>query len=149
MLVHPDRMIRLSQASEFFLWHEDGEPVAMHLETQTGELDVLDILLLPQDKTLSKRLWNDLAALGDAMRTIWFDQKKLRRVQAFVPSSRVNVERTLRALGFQEETKKGQGLRSFFHFASGSQENAHVWSLIPSDPRARDRVEIAYEYVET
>lgn len=149
MAVHPERLLNLSKVSEFYLWHEDGEPTAMHLETPTGELGVIDVLVLPQDKTMSKRLWNDIAALGDALRHTWFDERKYTRVQAFVPASRVNVERMLRAIGFMEETKKGQGLRGYFHFISGSQENCHIWSLLASDPRGRDRVEIAYEYAET
>lgn len=149
MAVGPGRLIQVANGSDFYLWHEDGEPIATQVETRNAEPGILDIALFPEDRTASKRLWNDFRAIGFALRKRWFEEQKFNRVQATVPASRVNTERMLRALGFVEETRKNSGIRDYFTFLNGHRENANIWGLLASDPASRDRVEIAYEYVET
>lgn len=146
MVVDPARIARMCDMAQFYLWHEDGEPVAVHLECHTDEPGVMSMFILIEDKTASKRLWNDIRALGTALRRRWFDDMGLRRVQCMVPESRVNIQRMLRAMGFVEETKRGTGLRGYFMFKNGKTESAQIWSLIESDGGSSERVEIAYEY---
>lgn len=148
MVLDPARIGRLCSIAQFFLWHEDGEPIAVHLECPTDEPGVMAIFILIEDKTASKRLWNDIRALGTALRSRWFKDMGLRRVQCMVPESRVNMQRMLRALAFCEETKRGSGLRGYFMFKTGKMESAQIWGLVDGDSESAERVEIAYEYAE-
>lgn len=146
MMMDEGRMHRICDNAQFFLWHEDGEPTIVHFECPTDEPGIMTLFMLVEDKTASKRLWNDIRALAGVLKKRWFNDMGLRRMQCMVPESRVNIQRTLRAMGFVEETKRGMGLRGYFMFTNGKTESAQIWSLTPSDEDSCERIEIAYEY---
>lgn len=139
----PTRLVHMCGISAFYVWSDGDNPVALHIETPTGEPGVMNIVIIPEDKTLGKRLWNDSVAIGAALQLLWFEQGSLRRVQSFVPESRVNMQRIYRAMGFIEETRKQLGLRGYFGFPGKPPQAAQVWSMMKGDPIGKDRVQVA------
>ena len=143
MQADPSRLVGLCRVSSFFVWSDGEEPVALMIETPTGEPGCINLVIIPEDKTLGKRLWNDSVAIGQGLQLLWFEQNGLRRVQAFVPESRVNMQRVFRAMGFIEETRRKLGLRGYFAFDGKEPQAAQIWSLMPGDEGGKDRIGIA------
>jgi hypothetical protein len=70
--------------------------------------------------------------------------RPVRRVQAQVPASRVNMQRIMRNMGFKLETPAG--LRGAIQLGENPPEAMLIYGLIPSDPMkvaVQDAVQVA------
>jgi hypothetical protein len=62
----------------------------------------------------------------------WFNGYRLHRIDTCIPSTRKQVPRVLKALGFVEETFRGVGIRNAVDFGRGP-ESLYLFSLTPAD----------------
>lgn len=131
----PGLMANLQKASSYCIWNDGKDPLALMLEIPSMEPDCLNVMIIPDDKTLGKKK-NDVIEFGWKLRERWFDCFHMRRVEAKVPASRVNMQRIMRGLGFKLETPNG------LHYAvrlGEEPESMLIYGLWPELP-PRDRV---------
>lgn len=102
----PGLMVNLQLASTYCVWNDGKEPLALMLEIPSEEPKCMDIIIIPDDRSLGKRK-NEVIEFGWKLRERWFDALGMRRVEARVPASRVNMQRIMRCLGFKLETPNG------------------------------------------
>jgi len=142
-MLHDPMVIPAICANSIFRVIHDDAPLALVVESLNTQPEVLDLMVIPEDKAIGKRK-DELRALATALRAIWFDHAGFRRVQSMVPISRVNMQRILRSLGFVEETRRKMGVRNLVRLGS-KPEAILIYGLIPSDPLPEtvDTVEIA------
>ena len=122
--------------------------MAILIEFPSSEPGVLDVMLVPLDRELGRTYRMEVAKMAASLRERWF--KTHRRVQALVPASRVNMQRCMRALGFQEETRHGVGMRGMIQLGGAPPEAMLVYGLLEGDPfkvygSDTDRAKIADE----
>ena len=148
MQENPQRVIDLSMASTFWIWYDNETPVALMLELPDIEPGVKTLMLVPEDRTMGKRLYNDLVDIAPVLQNLWFNEMGLRRVQSVVPVSRVNMQRVLRALGFQEETRRGVGIRGMYALNGQEAQAAIIYGLIPGDKAPKHKEEEVHAAVD-
>lgn len=90
----------------------------------------LGFIWVPEVKRLNHRK-PDLAELAKDFRAFWF-QQGIYRVEAHVPTSRSQTTRTLKAMGFRQETLDS-GLRDTVDFGNGP-EGILILGMLESDP---------------
>lgn len=129
---YPVMLNSIAGHSRFSVWIRGEDPVAVMLEMPEPEPGTLNIMLIPLDKELGRTYRVEVADLAKKLRPIWFES--YRRVQAMVPASRVNMQRCLKALGFQEETRHGVGMRGLVQLGSSAPEAMLIYGLLESDP---------------
>lgn len=91
---------------------------------------VKEFTWIPEIKLLHK-LKDDLAALGEELRSVWF-KHDTRRVEAYVPISRTQTTRALKGLGFRQETLDC-GIRSFMDYGKGYEPHI-LLGMLETDP---------------
>lgn len=152
MLENPQRIVDLSMMATFYIWYEEKTPVALMLDLPESEPGIKNIMVIPEDRTMGKRLFNEILDSSIELRDLWFKRMNARRVQSIVPISRVNMQRILRALGFKEETRSGVGIRGMFALNGQDTQAAVIYGLIPSDPipvKRKPKEELAAEFDDT
>lgn len=102
----PGLMVNLQMASTYCVWNDGRDPLALMLEIIGDEPKLMEIIIIPDDKSLGKRK-NEIIEFGWKLRERWFGALGMRRVEARVPASRVNMQRIMRGLGFKLETPNG------------------------------------------
>ena len=122
----------LAEGGAFYAWIRNDEPMAILIEFPSSEPEVLDVVLVPLDRELGKTYRMEVAKMSATLRERWF--MSYRRVQALVPASRVNMQRCMRALGFQEETRHGIGMRGMIQLGGSPPEAMLVYGLLEGDP---------------
>lgn len=128
----PGMVVNLCNMANFLVWHIDGEPLALQIEVQMPDPEVMEIMLVPEDRWLGKRR-DDVTALQQELRDRWFHALGVRRVQANVPASRVNLHRVFKCLGFVEETRHDIGMRGGIRLGQ-KVEPVVSYGLIETDP---------------
>lgn len=138
---NPSLVSGMCQNGNFLIWHEDGTPLALLMEFRSMDPEVIDVLVVPEDRWLGKRK-AEISDLGVWLRERWFGMG-FRRVQSSVPASRVNIHRIMKAMGFVEETKHDVGLRGGIRLGR-KPEGLVLYGLLDSDPvkKYADPVEV-------
>lgn len=134
--INPWIVANMCKHGQFCIWHEDGRPLALQLEHLSPDPEVLEILIVPEDRGLGKRK-AEISDLQPIMRNRWFPH--FRRVQSSVPASRVNIHRIVKSLGFTEETRRDIGLRDGIKLGH-TPEGVVLYGLLPADPLKVARV---------
>ena len=129
---NPGIVANMCGTGKFWIWHEDGNPLALQMEFRLGDPEVIDLMLVPEDRWLGKRR-EEVAELAGGLRERWFGPGGARRVQAAIPASRVNLHRITKSLGFIEETRHDVGLRGGVRLGKKS-EGLVLYGLLPHDP---------------
>ena len=137
----PGLLANMQRASSYCIWNDGANPLALMLEIPLPEEGVMELVIIPEDKSLGKQR-DDLVEFSKKLRGRWFDCLGMRRIQSHVPASRVNMQRIMRWLGFVEETKKGVGLRNAIRLGD-KPEAIIVYGLLEGDP-----IKITTEHVE-
>ena len=128
---NPGLVAHLQMASSYCIWNDGDQALALMLEIPLPEPHTMDIMIIPEDKTLGKKK-DELIEFSHKLRGRWFDAMEMTRVQAKVPASRVNMQRIMRNLGFKLETPAG--LRDAIQLGENPPEGLLVYGLVPSDP---------------
>lgn len=102
----PGLMTNLQKACTYCIWNDGKEPLALMLEIMTEEPTQMNVIIIPDDKTLGKKK-NQVIEFGWKLRERWFSALGMSRIESRVPASRVNMQRIMRSLGFKLETPKG------------------------------------------
>lgn len=131
---NPMLVAGLARAATFVVWHRDEDIQALMVEIPHPEPGVMDVLIIPEDRGLGKDGRREIVELSHKLRERWFSEQGLRRVQAMVPYSRVNMQRVLKALGFLEETRRNMGLRGLVALGRNRPEPMAVYGLLEADP---------------
>jgi hypothetical protein len=109
----------------------DEEASMLFLEFPNGEPGVLRLEVIALQKRVDKKVDQYVQHLG-YLRSRWFEQLGMHRVETAVPASRKQVPRVLKALGFVEETYRGVGIRNAVDYGRGP-ETLYLYSLTPGD----------------
>lgn len=128
---NPALLAAVALNSDFYALTEDGQPVAWLIESRTLEPGILDLALIPEDKSLNLHA-EALLAVSEELRNRWFVEEGWQKVQAQIALSRKNACRTLRALGFVCETRS-IGIRKGITL-NKEAEPLMIYGLLPSDP---------------
>lgn len=126
----PARIIDLQRVTSYCIWNDGDNPLALMLEIPLPEKNCMEIMVIPEDRELGKRK-QEIIEFGHRMRDRWFGALGMRRIQAHVPASRVNMHRIMRSLGFMLETPKG--LRNAIMLGE-NPENLMVYGMLVTDP---------------
>lgn len=116
---------------DFYALMDGDQTAAWLVETRTVEPGILDIALIPEDKTLCLHTLN-LAKISEVLRKRWFEGEKWDKVQSSVAKSRNNTCRSLRAMGFVCETRS-IGIRKAVTLGK-EPEALMIYGLLPDDP---------------
>jgi hypothetical protein len=124
------------------------EPGMLILEFPGGEPGTARLEVIALQKRVDKRA-DDIKAKAHEFYNRWFTGYGLHRVETTVPSTRKQVPRVLKALGFVEETYRGVGIRNAVDFGKGP-ETLYLYSLTPNDvapatEKEPETVEVASE----
>lgn len=128
---NPGLIASLQMASSYCIWNDGDQALALMLEIPGNEPGAMDIMIIPEDKTLGKRK-DELIDFSHRLRERWFSAMGMRRIQAQVPASRVNMQRIMRNMGFKLETPAG--LRGAIQLGDNPPEGLLIYGLVPSDP---------------
>lgn len=131
IVVHPGLIAHLQMASSYCIWNDGESALALMLEIPLPEPGTMDIMIIPEDKTLGKKK-DELIEFSHKLRERWFDAMGMTRIQAKVPASRVNMQRIMRNMGFKLETPAG--LRGAIQLGDNPPEGLLIYGLVPSDP---------------
>lgn len=128
---NPGLLVPAVMGADFYGFFDGDRMGGYIMETRSPQEHVLDVTLIPEDKTLCLHA-GELCHIAEQLRSRWFEAEGWGKVQSSVPRSRKNTCRTLAALGFICETRS-LGIRDGVVLGKGP-EGLHIYGLLPSDP---------------
>lgn len=128
---NPALLANVALNGDFYAIMDKDTTSAWIIETRGMEPGILEMALIPEDKTLCLHS-EQLCRISEKLRDRWFGREGWDKVQVQVAKSRNNVCRSLRAMGFVCETRS-IGIRKAVTLGKEA-EALMIYGLLPDDP---------------